>query len=473
MLLHRIRGLWNTYHGILAVILTVVFWTYLMIAGVVYKEITGGYQRFILYNAAGVLGLGIAAIRGRSAAATLLAAGFLESHTLALKQTVFAGAAMLIVLLADMDATMPRQLSISLLFGFLLVLYIVFLNCHLLVPKQLAQKCFSTEEYEQRTLLIGPIDKARNIAKWIEETAAFGFGMTGTVRSEDEDEEPRILHLTHVSDGAMLERIIMNEGINQVLLLAIPPDREELRVVLDVTDKTGVRALVLNNLSEIFNHDIGLFKLQNQAFISLRDEPLQDLVSRILKRTMDLIVSLWVLIFVLPFACLVVKMFQAIQSPGPLFHQETRSGLAKRPFRIFKFRTMHINKADTSPEKAMASDARTYPIGRILRKRGLDKIPLFLNVFFGDMSVVGPAPRSIIKNRRFSEIINQYHIRAWAKPGVTGLAQSSGFCGDPKDDDEVVESAKLDIKYIENWSLPFDLWIMWSALFQVVKPPLR
>ena len=107
MLLHRVRGLWNTYHGILAVILTVVFWIYLVITGAVSNGVSGGAQRFILYNLAGVLGLVIAAVRGRSAAATLLAAGFVESHTLALRQTVYAGIAMHIVLLAGMDATDP------------------------------------------------------------------------------------------------------------------------------------------------------------------------------------------------------------------------------------------------------------------------------------------------------------------------------------------------------------------------------
>jgi lipopolysaccharide/colanic/teichoic acid biosynthesis glycosyltransferase len=458
------------YHGILAVILSVVFWTYLWIADVVSKDVIGGYQQFILYNAAGVLGLVIAAMRGRTAAATLLAGGFVESHTLALKQTVYVGVTMLVMLLADMDATEPHVLKLTLLFGFLLILYGVFVICHLLLPKRLAEALLSSEEHEQRTLLIGPIEKARSFSGWIEKTAALGFGVTGSVRSDDEDEESRILHVTHVSDGAMLERIIMNEGIRQVVLLEIPSDREALALLLDTANKTGVRVLVLNNLSEIFNHDIILFNLQNQAFIGLRDEPLQDLVSRILKREMDLIVSLSVLIFVLPFACLVVKIFQAVQSPGPLFYRETRSGLAKRPFRIFKFRTMHINKGDAFSAQA-TRDSRIYPFGRILRKRYLDKIPMFLNVFFGHMSVVGPAPQAIIKNRRFSEIINQYHIRAWAKPGVTGLAQSSGYRGDPQDENDVVEAAKLDIQYIENWSLPLDFWIMWKALLQIVKPP--
>jgi exopolysaccharide biosynthesis polyprenyl glycosylphosphotransferase len=471
MLLHRIRGLWNFYHCILAVILTVVFWTCLVIIGVVFNDIIEGYHRFLLYNLAGVFGLMIAAIRGRSAAATLLAGGFVECHNLALKQTVYVGVTILVVLAAAMDPTSPRLVKLSLFFGFLVILYAVFLICNRFVPKQLADQLFSSEEHAQRTLLIGPIDKARDISKWIEETAAFGFGMKGSVSTDDEDEESRILHVSRVSDVSMLERIIRNEGIKQILLLEIPLDPEALGLVVNVANRTGVRLLVLNNLTEIFSHDITLFNVHNQAFISLRDEPLEDPISRTLKRTMDLAFSLPVVIFVLPPLCLVVKIFQGMQSPGPLFYRQTRAGLANRPFRIFKFRTMRIDKGDTSAKQATAGDPRIYPMGKILRKTSLDEIPQFLNVFFGDMSVVGPRPHMIIHNRRFSEIMDQYHVRTFAKPGITGLAQMSGYRGEAKDNKDVIERAKLDIKYIEGWSLPMDFWIILNTMIQVVRPP--
>jgi exopolysaccharide biosynthesis polyprenyl glycosylphosphotransferase len=472
MLLHRIRGLWNAYHGFLAVVLTVVFWTCLVFTAVVFRNITEEYPHFILYNLAGIVGLVISAIRGRSAAARLLAGGFVECHTLALKQTVYVGVTILVVFVAAMDPEVSRFVKLSLLGGFLGILYVVFLLCHLLVPKRLADALFSSEEYEQRTLLIGPVEKARGISKWIEETAAFGFGLKGSVRTDDdEEEESRILHVSRVSDVSMLERIIRNEGIKQILLLEIPLDPEALGLVVNAANKAGVRLLVVNNLDEIFNHDITLFNLHDKRFIGLRDEPLEDPVSRILKRTMDLAFSLPVVLFVLPPLCLVVKIFQVMQSPGPLFYRQTRAGLGNRPFRIFKFRTMRIDREDTSSKQATAGDPRIYPMGRILRKTSLDEIPQFLNVFFGDMSVVGPRPHMIIHNRRFSEIMDKYHVRTFAKPGITGLAQMSGYRGEAKNDEDVIERAKLDIKYIEDWSLPLDFWIILKTMLQVVKPP--
>jgi exopolysaccharide biosynthesis polyprenyl glycosylphosphotransferase len=472
MLLHRVRGLWNTYHGILAVILTLVFWSYLLVLALLFKDIgTENFGRFILHNLAGIVGLVIAAIRGRSAAATLLAGGFVECHTVALKQTVYVGVTILIVFVAAMDPTVPRFASLILLGGFLLVLYLVFLLCHLFLLRWLADFLFSSKGYEQRTLLIGPVDKAREIAKWIEKTAAFGFGMRGSVPDED-GEEARILHVTRVTDVTMLERIIKNEGIRQMLLLEIPLDPERLALIVNTANKTGVRLLVVNNLDEIFKHDIRLFNLHDKKFISLRDEPLEDPFSRILKRAVDIIISIPVVIFVLPVLCIVVKIFQMIQSPGPLFYRQTRAGLANRPFRIFKFRTMRSEQEDAPASKqATVGDPRIYPMGRILRKTSLDEIPQFLNVFFGDMSVVGPRPHMIIHNRRFSEIMEKYHVRTFAKPGITGLAQTNGYRGEAKNENDVVERAHYDIRYIENWSLPLDVWIILKTIYQVLRPP--
>jgi exopolysaccharide biosynthesis polyprenyl glycosylphosphotransferase len=469
MILNRIRGLWNAYHVILAVVLTVLYWIFLIaISPMIQGRSIAHYPRFILYNVAAVVGLIIAALRGRSTSATLLAGGFVNYHKLALKQTVYIGTALLLTLALGMEPEF-QHMRIALLFIFLGSVYVVFLICHMLIPSRLADQLFS-DEHEQRTLLVGPVDKARAVNKWILDTAAFGFGLRGKP-SEDDEEEGRVLHVTRVSDVTMLDRIIRHEGIRQILLLELPLDQEGLNLVVNVANKAGVRLLVLNNLPEIFRHDISFFNLHGKDFISLRDEPLEDPVNRIIKRTVDLLMCLPVVLFVLPPLCLVVKIFQSIQSPGPLFYRQTRAGLNNFPFRIFKFRTMRADRGDEANKQATAGDPRIYPMGRILRKTSLDEIPQFLNVFFGDMSVVGPRPHMIIHNRRFSAVMREYHVRTFAKPGITGLAQMSGYRGEAKNDQDVVERAQLDIKYIEDWSLPLDCWIIFNTMRQVFRPP--
>ena len=201
----------------------------------------------------------------------------------------------------------------------------------------------------------------------------------------------------------------------------------------------------------------------------MRDQPLQDPVSRILKRTLDVLVSVPVLIFILLPSCLLVKIFQGIQSPGPLLSRETRSGLGNRPFRIFNFRMLRTAHSGAA-KQATANDERMYQMGRFLRKSGLDEMPQFFNVFLGHMSVVGPRPYTIVENRRLSQIVDEHHVRTWAKPGITGLAQISGYSAEAKNDEDVRARAKLDVKYIANWSLPLDLWIIFKAMSQVIKP---
>jgi exopolysaccharide biosynthesis polyprenyl glycosylphosphotransferase len=469
MLKNRIRGLWNAYHAILAVVLTVLYWVFLLaVSPMIQGWSIADYPPFILYNVGAVAGLIIAAIRNRDDAATLLAGGFVNYHKLALKQTVYIGVVLLLTLALGMEPEF-RHMRIALLFAFLASVYVVFLICHFFLPGKLADQLFS-EQHEQRTLLVGPVEKARAVNQWILDTAAFGFGLRGKP-SEGDEEEGRVLHITRVSSVAMLDRIIRHEGIRQILLLELPLDPEALNLVVDAANKAGVRLLILNNLAEILRHNISYFELHEKEFISLRDEPLEDPVNRMVKRTVDFLMSLPVVLFVLPPLCLLVKIFQSIQSPGPLFYRQTRAGLNNLPFRIYKFRTMRAEKSDDASKQATAGDPRIYPMGRILRKTSLDEIPQFLNVFLGHMSVVGPRPHMIIHNRRFSEVMREYHVRTFAKPGITGLAQMSGYRGEAKDDRDVVERAKLDIEYIENWSLPVDFWIIFSTFVQVFRPP--
>ncbi len=336
MLWNRIRGLWNAYHAILAVVLTVLYWVFLI---AVFPMIQGWsiahYPPFILYNVAAVVGLIIAAVRGRSDAATLLAGGFVNYHQLALRQTVYAGVVLLLTLTFEMEPE-TRHMPIALLFVFLGSVYVVFLICHFLIPRRLADQLFSAE-HEQRTLLVGAADKAREFNRWILETKAFGFGLRGKSSEGDEEEGP-LLHVARVSGSAMLQRIIRHEGIRQIILLEFPTDPGGLDQIADVARQAGVRLLIMENLADVCGHDVSFFRIHGKNFVSLTDEPLEDPVNRMMKRAVDMLISLPIVLCILPPLCLVVKILQSIQSPGPLFSRETRGGLKNLPFRSFNFR---------------------------------------------------------------------------------------------------------------------------------------
>jgi lipopolysaccharide/colanic/teichoic acid biosynthesis glycosyltransferase len=199
------------------------------------------------------------------------------------------------------------------------------------------------------------------------------------------------------------------------------------------------------------------------------EEPLEDPVNRLVKRAMDIMISGLVVSLVLPPLALLVAVSQRCQSPGPLFFLQTRSGRSSKPFRIIKFRTM--SATNKSPARqATRNDERVYPFGRWLRKTSLDEMPQFLNVLRGEMSVVGPRPHMIVHNRRFQEMMASYRVRAFIKPGITGIAQVSGYRGEARTDSEILERVKRDIGYVENWSVWQDFVIVCKTFMRVIKP---
>jgi putative colanic acid biosysnthesis UDP-glucose lipid carrier transferase len=143
-----------------------------------------------------------------------------------------------------------------------------------------------------------------------------------------------------------------------------------------------------------------------------------------------------------------------------------------RPFRILKFRTMHVHNGDPALQ-VTTDDERIYPFGGFLRKFSLDELPQFWNVLEGEMSVIGPRPHLPQHDEQFSRALNNYHVRAVIKPGITGLAQVTGYRGATQTDSDIQGRVKADIQYLENWTLVLDLWILGKTVGQVLAPSAK
>ncbi len=198
-----------------------------------------------------------------------------------------------------------------------------------------------------------------------------------------------------------------------------------------------------------------------EVYVTL-DIPIRNSVNRLMKRTLDIIVSLCALLLIgllLPWIWYKVHK----QSPGPLFFRQRRTGMDGRDFYCYKFRSMHINN-DSDRLQATENDPRKFPFGDTMRRLNIDELPQFLNVLKGDMSVVGPRPHMLAHTSQYSALISKYMVRHFVKPGVTGWAQVSGFRGETKELWQMEERVKHDIWYIENWSLMLDLQIIWLTV---------
>lgn len=197
-----------------------------------------------------------------------------------------------------------------------------------------------------------------------------------------------------------------------------------------------------------------------------RREPLGYFENRVIKRVFDIMFSSIVLVFLLPLLPIVAIIIKR-QSPGPLFFHQERTGMNGKSFMCHKFRSMHIND-DADKVQAKKNDSRLFPFGAFMRKTNIDELPQFWNVLCGDMSIVGPRPHMTKHTEQYSALIEKYMIRHAAKPGITGLAQVTGFRGETEELWQMEGRVKKDIEYIEKWSFALDLKIIFKTALSMI-----
>jgi putative colanic acid biosynthesis UDP-glucose lipid carrier transferase len=202
--------------------------------------------------------------------------------------------------------------------------------------------------------------------------------------------------------------------------------------------------------------------------LSLRKIPIDDNINQILKRSFDIVFSLFMIIFVLSWLTPLMYILIKIESKGPLFFKQKRDGLNGERFICYKYRSMYINE-DSEKIQAVRGDNRVTKTGRFLRKTSIDELPQFLNVLVGDMSVVGPRPHMLSQTEKYSKLVDKFMVRHFVKPGITGLAQVRGYRGEVEKNEDMENRVKLDIFYIENWSFFLDLKIIWLTIINILK----
>jgi exopolysaccharide biosynthesis polyprenyl glycosylphosphotransferase len=462
MLLDRIRGLHRAYYSVLVIIVSGFYWLYLLVLGSLIPSTSGLTSTwYTLYYLAAVCPIVLRVLGSNSRRQELLRSDVYSNHRAAFRDVWAVGATMFLVLVATKDVRISRLF----LFSFLPLLYLLLFFCHRFLPARLVKMVFANK-YMEKALIVGPIEKAERMENWYAQMSNLGVEASCFLPgfgSGEASHSPNAVGLDN------LARIVQREQISQVVLLEPPATREKLCDIVAVCNRQGSRLLLIDNLPEILQRQVSHFSVSGLDLVSVIEEPLEDPVNRLLKRAMDIIISGLVVSLVLPPLALLVAVFQKCQSPGPPFFLQTRSGRGRRPFRIIKFRTMSARN-NSAARQATRNDERVYKFGRWLRKTSLDEIPQFLNVLRGEMSVVGPRPHMIVHNRRFEEIMAFYRVRAFIKPGITGLAQVSGYRGEARTDSEILERVKLDITYLENWSVWQDLVIVLKTIQQVIVP---
>ncbi len=320
---------------------------------------------------------------------------------------------------------------------------------------------FSHPASSQRNILVvGTGSKARDMGRLISRYSDWGLRILGYVESNSHPSSVNPTDtLGRISD---IPQILEDNVVDEIIFVGSEPgDLQGLEEVLAVCKEQGVRTRVAADFFPAKVSKVSMEFLENVPLITFSATP-DHALSLMIKRSMDVMLSVLLLILVMP-AMAVIALLIKLTSPGPVIYKQTRCGLFGRKFVLYKFRSMrqgaedvlweikHLNEMD-GPVFKMRNDPRVTPLGRILRKSSIDEWPQFWNVLKGDMSLVGPRAPLPDEVREYTRWQRR---RLSVKPGITCLWQVSG-----RNEIDFHEWMKLDLFYIDNWSLLLDLKIL-------------
>lgn len=470
MLLNRHRGLADLHHAVVSLLVGLFFWLYaeLTIAFLAdYMKLTREV-RMLPYFLSVVIGLLFA---WRPVVATgwrLTRLSPAEAAGLATRQIGLIA----LVVFAMMFATQDRSISRLFLGTFLLWSWLLLGLAHVFGPRRLAALAFG-RGVRVPTVFVAPARALIEAERWLHGREHLGLEVVGFVTWDEVPAgslSPQLRWLGTVDD---LPEILPDRNIGHVVVWETPAEVAAGRKLVEASQAHGCRVLLRHDVDARLGHPVVSVDMDGQHYFTLHEEPLEQPLNRVLKRTFDLLVAVPAVGLVLPGLCLWVWLMQRRQSPGPLFHTRPRAGAGRQEFPMIKFRTMHVTNPDAQAEKRQAQrdDDRIYPFGKFLRRHSLDEFPQFWNVVTGEMSVVGPRPVMPLLDEEFERQARAYRTRQLVKPGITGLAQSEGFRGEISTPEQLQERVRRDLQYIAQWSIWLDVQITLRTLRQVFFPP--
>lgn len=319
--------------------------------------------------------------------------------------------------------------------------------------------------FVKRILIIGYNELSKKLASSFESTTerikVLGF-------CEEPHNVSELSRYPILNSPAHAATICREMAVTDIYSTILPHQDNKVNEIMQMADQSCIRFRFVADFSFLMNRPLHMKFLNGMAVLTTRKEPLENLFSRAQKRGVDIIFSgliiLFVLIWLIPLIALLIKL----DSKGPVFFRQKRSGQNNKPFTCLKFRSMMVN-SDSNTRQARRKDDRLTRVGKFIRKTSLDELPQFFNVLRGDMSIVGPRPHMLAHTEQYSGLINKFMIRQIVKPGITGWAQINGYRGETRETVDMIQRVEHDIWYIENWNLLLDLKIIILTAFNLVK----
>lgn len=293
----------------------------------------------------------------------------------------------------------------------------------------------------------------------------YGYNIIGYLQEEDDESVDDSVDLAVFGGIDQLKNVLSNYSIDEIFIDTCDLDREAVIDAINIADSFGIRVKLIPENPYMLAKSYKALTIGELAVFKLRQSPLDNFSKTILKRLFDFGFALGVLIVLLPIFTIIALLI-LLDSRGPIFYTPYRKGEAGKTFKCYKFRTMSVCEDPMNGTKStVVNDPRITRVGRILRKADLDELPQFFNVLKGEMSVIGPRPHRITLQDDLRKSVNDYMVRSYVKPGISGWAQVNGWRGPTVTAEQKTERIKHDLWYIENWSFWLDLKIIFLTVF--------
>ncbi len=311
-----------------------------------------------------------------------------------------------------------------------------------------------------RVVILGKNSSTKRLELFFNNEPSYGYKYSGFFTDKNENNK-----LGSISESF---DYVLEKNIDEIYCSIKELTNDQITKLIFFADNNLKTLKFIPDNKYIFSKKLKFENYNIIPILSLSEIPLKTGINKFTKRAFDIIFSLLVIIGILSWFTPLIALLIRLESKGPVFFKQLRYGADFNLFACYKFRSMMANK-DSDSVQAAKNDMRITKMGKFIRRTSIDELPQFFNVLFGSMSVVGPRPLLLSHTNDYKNKINKFMVRHTVKPGITGLAQVSGYRGNIETDMDMQNRVKYDIFYVENWSWTLDFKIIIKTISNVLK----
>jgi putative colanic acid biosynthesis UDP-glucose lipid carrier transferase len=367
-----------------------------------------------------------------------------------------------LVIFLDVEFLHPSNVQKSFIYIYLPYIFssiFIFRIIGIYLLKKLRKKGFNNK----KVLIIGSSKNMSELIIFLNKELSFGYSVIKQFEYPNQNEQ----------ELEIIKDFCHTEKIDEIFLTTEDSNPIITRKIIKFCDSNFIRFKLVPNFQDFaLRRKVNITFFKDIAVLKLRKEPLENIYNRFQKRIFDIIFSLIIITTIFPWLFPIIFIIQKITSKGPAFFIQKRSGQGNQEFNCLKFRTMYEN-IYSNQKGTEKNDVRITKFGNFLRKTRIDELPQFINVLFGQMSVVGPRPHMIKHTVEYSKLIDEFLVRHFVKPGITGWAQTTGYIDESRKLQEMSDKVKKDVWYIENWTFLLDLKIIGLTIVKIFKKDIN